>query len=113
MANQIARLKSSLANSKMQKENNALYQTVLGLINSLEATELKASRAISLSGSGGGSGSNITLSDLFPAAMLLVGGVNRNNSSSSSASSDPFPQIMMLMVVVIKIMMNRLLQLIT
>lgn len=36
MAIDYSKLKSTLANSKIQKDNNALYQSILGLINSTQ-----------------------------------------------------------------------------
>jgi len=47
MSRDYARLKSTLANSKLQADNNALYQTILGLISA--AQELDASVAVDLS----------------------------------------------------------------
>jgi hypothetical protein len=36
MAVEFGRLKTTLANSKLQQENNAAYQTILGLIDEIQ-----------------------------------------------------------------------------
>lgn len=70
MPKQIASLKSTLASSKTQRENNALYQTILGLIENLDSIN---NQVTTISSGGGGSSSSTTTTMEVPHPFLLMG----------------------------------------
>ena len=76
------RLLSWLNQSKLQKDNNSLHQTIKGLIDSLE----EAQSIISGLSSGGGSVPSSSI-DIFPQVMLLSG-MGSSQAVSSSTVND-------------------------